>query len=203
MSRSYRTDPEHVQAARRARREKDGTHALPRIIVRPPAPGDWHPVSPSQIRRVLHDLPLELWHGLRRIELRARKLTRQIQPLGQYSPREKRIILYSQPEEMVAPCMSEGMRDLLIKFQATIREENGGYIVSWKNAGWMSFWFCSEVFLHELGHHFRNQYPSKNKLLKGVRANEISAVRLTRRFRRIFFRRLGQKRRKRISQTQS
>lgn len=73
MSRSFRVEPKRRIAARNARRDKDGRALLPGIVVRQPREGDVHPLPKRLLAKALAGLPLELWHGLRRIELRARE----------------------------------------------------------------------------------------------------------------------------------
>lgn len=47
--------------------------------------------------------------------------------------------------------------------------------VSWPNDGCMSIWFYSYVIAHELGHHYVEQYKTKNKNIKNINHNEIVA----------------------------
>ncbi|QIS12770.1 hypothetical protein [Nocardia arthritidis] len=63
MSRSWRTDPYEIRAARRTR------HSVP-IRVTAPRPGHVHSAAPSDIRRLLAELGPVGTYGVRRIELR-------------------------------------------------------------------------------------------------------------------------------------
>jgi len=59
MSRSYRSRKEFVIAERGIHRCRDGRIVLPRVIERPPAPGDTHPIPKRMLRGVLRSAPIE------------------------------------------------------------------------------------------------------------------------------------------------
>src|SRR5438552_12590494 len=75
MSRSYRTQKESIIARRRVT-------MLPRVIERPPAFGDIHPLAGRTVRCLFRRIPLEYLYGLARIELRPRQTAAVGQPLA-------------------------------------------------------------------------------------------------------------------------
>ena len=160
MSRSFRTEPKRRIAARNANRNEDGRVVLPRIVERLPRIGDVHPISKSKLAQMLSRLPVELYYGLRLIELRSRQ-NPVGSPFGEYSLSDKTIRLYSLPLTIHLPSISARQRRLMEVCEATIEKRADGFTISWPDAFSMGFWFYHDVFLHELGHHHRFQYPSK------------------------------------------
>lgn len=160
MAHSYHTDPKWRIAARNAKRDSKGRVLLPRIIQRAPRIGDTHPIPKQVLARMLSKLPVEMFHGLRQIEMLPRQGDAG-SPFAEYSPKSKTIRMYSLPPTILFPRISPRLRCLLDITEATIEQQVNGYHVSWKDPRGMSFWFYFNVFVHELGHHHRFQYPSK------------------------------------------
>jgi hypothetical protein len=52
-----------------------------------------------------------------------------------------------------------------VEFQAEINILEHGFTVRWPKPEIMSLRFFCDVFVHELGHHFDEQYHHKNGLL--------------------------------------
>lgn len=160
MARSYRTQPKWKIAARNIGRNSSGEPILPRVVVRRPHIGDGHPLSKGKLVQLLRGQPLELVYGLRLIEMRARQGVVG-HPFAAYSPRSKTIRLYSLPLQITFTALSQRERNCLDISGASIENVPTGFLVSWPDWASMGFWFYHYVFLHELGHHHRMQYPYK------------------------------------------
>jgi len=163
MSRSFRTEKESSIARRRIQHDADGSVVLPRIISRKEYPGDVHPLSRRSLGRLLRTVPEEYLYGLSRIELRARESIDIGCPFGMYIGDEKAIFLYSLPLEWRLPSLSGWLERSLNEFFAETTTTGKEILVRWPNKNLLSLWFYCEVFAHELGHHFRNQYRHKRK----------------------------------------
>jgi hypothetical protein len=175
MSRSYRSQKESVTAARLIRRTADGSLVLPRIVERAPTPGDLHPLNKRALRRLLQRVPVEFIHGLSRIELRARESPLIGDPFGCYWPDERAIVLYSLPPVFHCRSLSVDFARSLRRFYADIQSGPEGFTVSWREPAVMSLWFYSYVVTHELGHHFVEQYKSKNSRIGSIKMEELVA----------------------------
>lgn len=160
MSRSYRTDPKWRIADRNASRASDGSVLLPRIVERAPRIGDVHPIAKPMLARLVSRLPVELYYGLQLIEMRPRQDSVG-RPFAEYSQAAKTIRLYSVPLLMHLPRISPRQRQLFEVSEGAIEQAADGYNISWEDSFSMGFWFYYDVFVHELGHHHRFQYPSK------------------------------------------
>jgi hypothetical protein len=125
---------------------------------------------------MLSRLPTELYFGLRLIEMRPRQGSVG-RPFAEYSPTSKTIRLYSLPLTIYWPSISAGQRQIFEISKATIQQQSDGYTVSWGNPLSMGFWFYYDVFVHELGHHHRSQFPSKTGQLGRVSDEECAADR--------------------------
>ena len=169
MSRSYRTQKESVMAGRRAQRDREGSIVFPRIVEREPASGDIHPLSKRTIAQQLKNLPVEYLYGLSRIELRARQGSEIGRPFGSYWNDERAIILYSLPTVWRLQGISKEFAKSLARFYADFKFEEEVVMVSWPNEAVMGLWFYCDVFAHELGHHFVEQYQNKNGRVQGRR----------------------------------
>lgn len=170
MSHSYRTDPKWRIADRNASRDSDGRVLLPRIVERTPRIGDVHPIPKPMLTRLVSRLPVELYYGLRLIEMRPRQGAVGY-PFAEYSRAAKTIRLYSLPLPMHLARISSWQRQLFEISEATIEQDANGYAISWEDSFSMGFWFYYDVVVHELGHHHRFQYPSKTGL-PGRRSEE-------------------------------
>ncbi len=175
MGRSRNTEKESVWAARRIGRDEDGEPRLPRIVVRKPKRGDIHPLSKSVLAHALKTIPVEYIYGLTRVELRARQGNRIGDPYGAYWPDEKAIVFYSLPVLWVVDRMSEGGQKDMEQFGAKVWQQGRQWHVRWRSKRHLAFWFFKEVVVHELGHHFANQYKNKRGRIRGVRFEEMNA----------------------------
>lgn len=160
MAKSFRTQQPEAAAKRRLARTDDGAIVLPRIVTRKPRPGDVHPISAPALRGVLRrETPVEYLNGLARIELRPRASNEVGAPFAFYLRDEKAIILYSLPMCWTwRERCSDSVLDGITRFYANVDEQESAMTVTWPAAEVLAMWFYVEVFAHELGHHYRNQY---------------------------------------------
>lgn len=176
MSRSFRTEPKWRVATRNAKRDSDGSPRLPRIVERAPRIGDVHPVSKRKLTELLAKLPLELYHGLKLIELCPRR-AEWGRPYGSYSPSSKTIRLYSLPPELIFRTMPRRRRVLFEASGAKVRKAGQSFLVAWTGTARMGFWFYYDVVVHELGHHHLHQYPTKRRVVRRTVDEELLADR--------------------------
>ena len=179
MSRSFNTQKECVKANKKIPRDKDEDFIFPRILERKAARGDQHPLTKRRLQELLGTVPVEYLYGLKAIELRGR-ISEIGKPFAYYTRDEKRIVLYSLPDKWELPnepfLLTRGMWRHFVKTNKTDK----GYTVEWFDPEMMGFWFYIDVFAHELGHHYRNQYRKKRK--RSVCKEEIIADLHSRRF---------------------
>lgn len=175
MGVSWNTELEGTQAERGIARSADGTRKLPPIITRKPRRGDIHPVAASMLEKFLAGTQTQYLYGLKRIELRARRSGEIGEPFGCYLFRERTIVLYSLPWHWALKRLSAGWERELIAYGATV--EHGATIsVRWaSDAANFALWFWDQVVMHELGHHFVEQYRSKNGRVRSRKAHEALA----------------------------
>lgn len=162
MSLTKKTMRPNDYALRFSKRDSDDFPQMPRIVNRKPRIGDIHPLTRDQIATYLLLVPPAYVYGLKAIELRPRKNAVGC-PYGRYSVDEKRIWLYSCParewhfSEETWPChkgvLSDGAK--------IITSENAGkeVVVEWNDPIDIELFFV-DTLLHELGHHYVNQYRS-------------------------------------------
>src|SRR5438552_18982508 len=87
MTKSLRSDPRRIRAARRAR--------LPVVRARRPSPGRHHPASAADIREALRSFGEDAYYGVLAIELMPAPATPNRLPLGELiGPGQ--IVLYDQ-----------------------------------------------------------------------------------------------------------
>jgi hypothetical protein len=182
MSRSYRTQKESVIAERRVARHPDGSVILPRVIECIPTPGDCHPLTKRTLARLLPKIPVEYLYGLSRIELRARHRPGVGEPFARYRVGSRDMLLVSLPPVWYCKPLDPYFRASYEKFNAIIEQEGEGFRISWRGPAALSLWFYCEIFTHELGHHFVEQYRAKNGRVGSARLEELVADLHARRF---------------------
>lgn len=171
MANSRNTAPENLQAKWGVARTSDGKLRLPPIIVRKPRRGDLHPISKSHLERLLLSARTEYLYGLKRIELRSRIGNTVGEPFAYYYPVERTVVLYSLPLVWELSKLSGGWERLFTDYLA--RVDRGSMIsVSWPDRSILGLWFWDQVVMHELGHHFVEQYRSKNGRVRSRNAHE-------------------------------
>ena len=189
MSRSYRTQKRSVLTARQISMDSSGRPRLPRVIERKPFPGDSQPISKTFLRNTLRHLPIEYLYGLKRIELLPRTSAEIGQPYACYLTDEKAIRIYSLPmiwtwEDMFTDIIRQW--DMRNRWGAEISRQGDGVMVKWPDNQCRELWFFVNVFIHELGHHFRNQYPSMTKRAAKEYEEKIADLHSERYFRHVF-----------------
>jgi len=171
MAHSRHTAPEAAQAEWGIGRTPEGERRLPPILVRKPRRGDEHPIPKSQLERFLSGTRIEYLYGLKRIEMRARVGVTIGEPFGVYYFRERTVVLYSLPRVWELSRLSDGWERLFVSYGA--RVDRGSPIhVSWPTRLSLKLWFWDQVVMHELGHHFVEQYRSKNGRVRSRKAHE-------------------------------
>lgn len=176
MSRSRNTEKESVRAKYCIDRTEDGDVYLPRIVVRRPAPGDIHPLPKNILVGALRlDVPVEYIYGLKRIELRARKGKHVGGYFAEYRSDEKVIILYSLPLKWTIDTMPKNRKQELESWGVKIFRKDNTWQVHWPSKIELCMWYFTEVFTHELGHHFSEQYKKKRGKIRSRKFRELNA----------------------------
>ncbi len=121
-------------------------------------------------------MPVDYLYGLKQVELCARTSEAIGKPYGYYLPSEKVIRLFSVPptEWRIDEI---GAKSVFQAHGADVEIEDDSLLVRWKRPVDVAYLMYREVFLHELGHHFDNQYRHKKKWPDSRRAEEASATR--------------------------
>ena len=176
MARSYRTEKPSVLAIYRIPRDRDNRFVYPRVIARRPSPGDVHPLSKQSLSGILRQTPIEYLYGLKRIELRPRRNNKIGEPFGCYLPNEKTIWLYSLPPIWRMKEIPPGLRHNVKSFGAAVVNVNDSVEVRWleSESAYVDVWFLT-IFMHELGHHFVEQYRNQRGRIGGRRHEELVA----------------------------
>ena len=187
MARSYRTEKPSVLARYRIPRDRDNRLVFPRVIDRRPSPGDVHPLSKQALSGILRQTPIEYLYGLKRIELRPRRNNKIGEPFGCYLPDEKAIWLYSLPPVWRMKEIPPGLRQNVESFGATVVKVNDAVEVRWleSQSAYVDIWFLT-VLMHELGHHFVEQYKNQRGKIGGRHLEEkvadLRSMRLTKHY---------------------
>jgi hypothetical protein len=167
MSKSYRTQPPRVLVNRK--------QEIPKITVveRKCLKSDYHPLNKAMIKELIQELPAEYTYGLKAIELLDRNSKKIGQPYAVYREDEKSIIIYSVPKCVwVFESLGQNTRDMYFEHGAEENKDESMVSIQWKTQLDLAYFMFMEVFLHELGHHFVNQYRYRNRAPKGDSANE-------------------------------
>src|SRR5262245_15196678 len=176
MAHSRGTSRKHAQAQRRMPRNCLGQVVLPRVIEHPPRPGDVHPLDRRTLLKLLPTLPLRFLHGLREIDLRARKSAEVGQPFGTYQPYFKLIRLYSTPyPDWPTSLDTLDPKSLVGRCGGSLIERDGQRFLRWPSRMALARYFFTRVFAHELGHHHVYQYKHKRPLPGSSRGHEDRA----------------------------
>ena len=171
MSKSYRTQPTHITAKRRIKKDADGSIEYPRIVSRKSRLGDIHPIDKKLMISVLQKIPVEFIYGLKKIELRSRQDKKIGEPYGFYRYSERMIVLYSVPSDSwVLDGFTPQWRKAFRAWGAKLEKQGETFFCMW-NPSKLRHFFCA-VLCHELGHHYTFQYHSKNKLILHQTTNE-------------------------------
>ena len=60
-------------------------------------------------------------------------------------------------------------------FGADVSQSGNMLQVHWPSESGLAAWFFTDTVMHELGHHFGEQYKKKRRLTKGRRFEEMNA----------------------------
>lgn len=149
----------------------------PRIIIRRPRPGFYHPLSKSDILKLLEEVGSVAAYGLRCIELvhSPPKRSHGVRRFGRYEV-PGRIVLYEQP---LSPWrLSRLPRSTIRQFEAagatvTTLPNAGASLVHWPGNTLHRF-MLEQVLLHEIGHHLLQHHKGK-RLIRVARSRDHEA----------------------------
>lgn len=141
---------------------------LPRISIKRPSQGYYHPVNRLDIEQVLHFFGPSCYYGLRSIELRSRPSTGLEDKLLMGSLLVPgRIIIYEQPASpwYVPRTLPSAQRTKLCSAGARIEAMNDGIgtMIWWPEETLRDF-ILFDVLMHEVGHHLIQQYKGKRRV---------------------------------------
>jgi hypothetical protein len=188
MTHTRKTIRPNDYAFRFGRLDKEGFRAMPRIVARKPRTGDIHPLTRNTIWNYLQLVPPAYVYGLKAVELRPRKDAVGC-PYGLYSPVEKRIWLYSCPsrEWHFSNEIWTRHKGVLASGAQVVTSGNASndVVVEWNDPFDIELLFV-DVLLHELGHHYVNQYrSSRGAPATRSRAEAVANVHVGKLWRRI------------------
>ena len=124
--------------------------------------------------KALRAISLEYLYGLKRIELRPRA-SKVGEPFGYYEPPTRSIVLYSLPRLWTTDELSRGDREVMEGFGAEVTQDGNACRVHWPFESNLADWFLMDIVMHELGHHFAEQYKKKRGPIKGRWFHEVNA----------------------------
>lgn len=171
MSRSKRTDPRPIRAARRLR--------APRILAQKPRRGFFHPLSKRDILEALETIGPIALYGVRSIELAQAPAGRPgaMPASGSYHV-PGRVVLYEQPlppwrlRGTITPAAVKRLEEagaVLTQMPAV-----GATLVDWPGDTLHRF-MLQEVLLHEIGHHVFQHHKGKRPV-RTARTRDHEAV---------------------------
>jgi hypothetical protein len=159
VSRSVRSEPRDVRAARRA--------VLPRVRARAPAPGRHHPASAADVRDALERFGPSAYYGVTLVELMPARTDDGPLVLGRLIGAGE-IALYDQPASPWKLGAALSARDLARLAAAGADVATDG-VVAWPEDTLRRF-MLGHVLAHELGHHVLQH----ERRLRGERAARTS-----------------------------
>lgn len=172
MSKSFRDRPTWKTAELKQKINKKENVILPRVVQIKCIKSEFYPFDKQLVEKLLAILPAEYIYGLKRVELRPR-INEIGNPYALYRRREKTVILYSVPQEAWEfDRLKQGWQNYFKSRGANIVMGQGSLVkVVWSDIFDLIFVFY-ETFLHELGHHYQNQYKTKKKYPDTSKAEE-------------------------------
>lgn len=176
--------------------DENGIAPLPRVLVKRPRNGHFHPVTKAHVLNLLHFFGAECTYGLKSIEL--------LQGTG--SPGNSslmlgrlmvpgRVVLYDQPLApwLLTGSLAEKELERLRRAGAVVTQVGAGTqtVVSWPEDTLRNF-MLFDVLMHEIGHHLLQHYKGKRReRIARTRDHEAFADRFALRCRRLYGLRQG------------
>ncbi|GIJ68932.1 hypothetical protein [Virgisporangium ochraceum] len=175
MSRTLRTDPYPLRAARRS-----AGHRVEIRVCRP-RPGFHHPASAADVARLLEFFGPTARYGLRRVELRQQAATTGI-ALGGYVPPGV-VVLLEQPDPpwFVAGRLSDGAAERLRRAGARVTATWSTTRVDWDGPALRDF-VLFDGLMHEIGHHLLDHTDRRMRTADHERRADAHAVRCRQRW---------------------
>jgi hypothetical protein len=173
LTKSLRTDPRRVRAARRA--------TFPVVRAKQPRAGRHHPASAADVRDALRGFGEEAYYGVKVVELIPAPIGSRDLPLGRLVE-PGRIVLYDQPLSpwRLGPRLAAAERARLHEAGADIGRDG---IVSWPGTTLRRF-MLAYVLTHELGHHvLQHERRLRGERAARTREHEARAEAIARRLR--------------------
>ena len=163
MTRSVRSDPRRLRAARRA--------SFPTVRARRATPGRHHPASAADVRAALEQFGESAYYGVKMIELVPARATDDGMSFGSLVG-PGHIELYDQPRPpwRLGDLPAEPDRARLALAGAVINQDG---VVGWPGHTLRRF-MVAYVLTHELGHHVV-QHERRLKGERGARTREHEA----------------------------
>ncbi len=174
-----------------ASRKDQGPAPLPRVIVKRPRVGYFHPASKTEILDLLRFFGEECAYGLRSIELvQGSSASRGGSLLLGALIVPGRIVLYDQPPSpwLLPGILSAKELERLRRAGAMVElvNETNQTIVSWQGDTLRDF-MLFDVLMHEIGHYLLQHYKGKRRArVARTRDHEAFADRFARRCRRLY-----------------
>src|SRR6266513_2337011 len=162
MTKSLRSDPRRIRAARRAK--------LPAVRSRRPSPGRHHPASAADVREALRSFGEDAYYGLVAIELMPAPATPKRLPLGELIG-PGLIVLYDQPADERSRLRAAG----------ALTDREG--VIGWPGSTLRRF-MLAHVLAHELGHHvLQHERRLRGEAAARTRDHDARAEAIARRLR--------------------
>jgi hypothetical protein len=164
VSRSLRSDPRRLRAARRA--------AFPAVRMRRPTPGRHHPATAADVRAALYAFGPEAYYGVRLVELVPAAPGDNGLVLGCLAgPGHVRLFDQAMPPWRLGAPVSEPDRAWLASAGADVSE---AAVVAWPGDSLRRF-MIGHVLAHEVGHHLLQHERRRSQRAARTRDHQARA----------------------------